>query len=68
MKLWNLAETWDKVNPREVAAGSQNMIANVLEMAVQDIIELNAEVVRLGGNPSKADARSLMAPIRFRLK
>ncbi len=38
--LWNSPERWSLVHARSVAAGSEAQMANVLQMALQDIAAL----------------------------
>lgn len=63
-RLWNLPDAWSKVNARAVASGSHAQMANVLEMALQDIAALsealNSEIAPW------LEKRSLMENIRFR--
>lgn len=62
---WHTLHEWEKVNSRVVAAGSQAQAANVLEMALQDLIwalgQLEAAGVRL-------DPKPIDTPIIFRHK
>lgn len=44
MNLNKDAESWAKVDPKAVTAGSQAQSENVLRMALQDIARLNAEL------------------------
>lgn len=48
MKVWSSAEKWSLVKSSAVAAGSQAQAANVLEMAIQDILALHARLDELG--------------------
>jgi hypothetical protein len=53
MKVWNTKDEWAQVRSSAVTDGSKAQATNVLEMAIQDILALHAEVARLGGTLEK---------------
>lgn len=46
-------ESWARVKPDAFLTGSIVQARNVIEMALQDIAALAAEIRRLGGNPKQ---------------
>jgi hypothetical protein len=64
MKIWNTKDEWAQVRSSAVVGGSKAQATNVLEMAIQDILALHAEVARLGG--AKLEKRRTDQNITFR--
>lgn len=64
LAVWNTPEEWEKVSAQAVASGSAAQMANVLEMALQDLLAVH-DAVRFEFEPW-LEKRDLTAPIRFR--
>lgn len=62
--MWSTPEEWAKVSAKAVASGSAAQMANVLEMALQDLLAMH-DAVRYEFEPW-IEKRELTAPIRFR--
>lgn len=60
---WHTLSEWEKVNSRAVVAGSQVQAANVLEMALQDLVWALAQLDAIGVRP---DPRPIDSPLTFR--
>lgn len=60
---WHTLHEWEKVDARAVAAGSQTQVANVLEMALQDLVWAFRQLEEAG---VQLNPRPLDAPLTFR--
>jgi hypothetical protein len=63
LKLWASADKWAEVRSKAVASGSEAQMANVLEMALQDIAALHDAIA--GEIDPWIEIRGLMEPIKF---
>lgn len=62
-EAWATPDEWAKVDAKAVASGSRSQAANVLEMALQDLIWAQRQIEAAG---IRFKRRSGSDPIRFR--